>query len=113
MARLLLLSKAVELAGDEFNNQPQIWLVFTLNILFGLVFGASAYGLWGRQSWGRILFLWVLVFWSGFDLISLFIGNDNTIPAIIVGVLRVAIGLVISLWYFNLPHVIALFYDET
>jgi len=89
---LLLLSKAVELAGDEFNNQPQIWLVF---------------------SWGRILFLWTLVFWSGFDLISLFIGNDNTIPAIIVGVLRVAIGLVISLWYFNLPHVTALFYDET
>jgi hypothetical protein len=101
------------MASDEFGNQPQIWLVFSLNVFFGLVFGASAYGLWRRQSWGRILFLWALVFWSAFDLISLFIGNDDTIPAIIVNVLRVAIGLVISLWYFNLPRVTALFYRET
>ena len=112
-ARLLLLSKVVELSGDGFGSQPQIWLVFILNALFGILFAASAYGLWGRYTWGRILFLWGILFWSAFELFSLFIGNDATVPAIIAGVFRVAIGLLISLWYFNLPRIKMLFHGQT
>ena len=76
LARLLFLSRVVELAGDELGGQLGVWLVFSLDTLFCIGFGLSAYGLWGRHNWGRLLFLWLLGFWSGFELIAPFLTNS-------------------------------------
>ena len=114
-ARLLLLSKAVELYSNEFGNQTQIWIVFLINVGLGLGFAASAFGLWRLENWGRLLFLWIIGIWSAFNLMAVFIINplisetQYSLPEILVNGFRVAIGLAISLWYFKLPHIKTLF----
>lgn len=115
LARSLLLTEAVELYSNRFGNQTQAVTVFALNLLLGLGFGIAAFGLWRRQNWGRILFLWLIALWSGFNFLAVF-GNlaaPSTRPyslsnAIFDG-LRMAVGLIVSLWYFNIPRVKALF----
>jgi len=77
--------------------------------MFCLGFGASAYGLWDRRNWGRLLFLWLLGFWSGFELIAPFITNRDAFIDITANIFRVAIGLFVSLYYFNLPRIKTLF----
>jgi len=110
LARLLLLSKAVELAGDRVGSPAQIWLVMGLNTAFALLFGAAAFGLWTRQNWGRLLFLYTIVGWGAFIVIALFVSNpaDST-TAIVYEGLRAVVGVTISMWYFNLPHIKQLF----
>ena len=112
LARLLFLSRVVELAGDEFGSQAGVWLVFALDTLFSIGFGLSAVGLWQRRNWGRLLFLWLLGFWSGFELIGPFLTNSDTFIDFTANMFRVAIGLLISLYYFNLTRIKALFFDD-
>lgn len=115
LARLLLLSKSVELYSNAFGNQSIVWLIFILNICFGLAFGASAYGLWRRHNWGRLLFLWTMGVWSGFYLVILVFwarptANSNSLTSNpFIASFRFGMGLLLSLWYLNLPHVKVLF----
>jgi len=118
-ARLLLLSKAVELYSNEFGNQARVWMIFLINGVLGLGFAGSAFGLWRLENWGRLLFLWIIGIWSAFNLTALFIvnplvlGTQYSLADILVNGLRVAVGLVISLWYFNLPHINTLFQTKS
>jgi len=116
---LLLLTKAVELYSDEYGNQARVWVVFILNVGFGVVFAFSTYGLWRRQNWGRLLFLWAITIWTSFNLIGLFlpvfISTSNgqfTISQVAANGIRFALTLVIPLIYLNLPRVKALFYNN-
>lgn len=114
-ARMLLLTKAVELYSNQFGTQSQVWMIFVINAVLGLGFAVSAFGLWRMDNWGRLLFLWIIGTWSLFNLIALFIANplifkaQYSIDDVMVNGLRVAIGLIISVWYFNLPHIKTLF----
>ncbi len=110
VARMLLLSKAVELSGNQVGSPGQIWLVFGLNTIFAVGFMAGAYGLWTRQNWGRALFLYIIIGWAAFIIIALFITNAAApSPTVFYDGLRAAVGLTISLWYFNLPRIKHLF----
>jgi hypothetical protein len=109
LSRLLFLSRIVEIAGDEFGSQSGVWLTFGLDALFGAGFGLTAYGLWNRRNWARLLFLWLLGFWSAFELIAPFLTNNDAFIDLTANIFRVAIGLLISLYYFNLPRIKALF----
>jgi len=118
-ANLLLLSKAVELYSNQFGNQAQIWLIFILNVIFGLVFAVSTYGLWRPHNWGRLLFIWAIVIWSGFNILALFApgilsasSRDYTTGQLAASGIRFVAGLFIPLWYLNLPRVKALFYND-
>jgi hypothetical protein len=115
LAQLLLLSAVVESGGQADTDQGQIWLVFVLNGLFSLAFAASAYGLWTRQHWGRLLFMGSVVVWSGFYIVTLFLpvavpATENRSPVtLIINLIPYIIGVIISIWYLNLPHIKALF----
>ena len=52
LANLLLFSASIEVYGQ----QGEVWWVFSLNILFTVGFGLSAFGLWQRSSWGAFAF---------------------------------------------------------
>lgn len=91
-------------------------MIFILNIIFGVGFGASSYGLFRRQSWGRILFLWIILIWTGFNLLAIFLfrpvlpsNSGLFIDNLFVSAVRFALGGVISVWYFNIPRVKARF----
>ena len=115
-ANVLLLSKVAELYGYETEIQGRVWLIFILNTLFGLGFAASAYGLWQRRNWGRLLFLWIIVIWSFSNVVALFMPDSpfssNMRPTIsnkVLESIRFSIGPVASLWYLNLARVKCLF----
>lgn len=118
LARLLLLTQAVELFSDQFGTQMQIWIIFILNALFGVGFGASAYGLWRRHNWGRILFLWLIVIWSASNLFALFLNFINPAAAslapidMFLGLLQGILGAIIPLWYLNIPRIKNLFHMQ-
>ncbi len=110
VARLLFLSGAVELTSNQFGTQTQVWVIFIFNAIFAIGFAGSAYGLWIRRSWGRILFLWVIGAWSVFNLVALLMTLDRYATSeFIINLLRLIAGLLISLWYFNIPRIKALF----
>ena len=109
LSRLLFLSRVVELAHEEFGSQTGVWLVFALDALFCVGFGLSAYGLWKRRNWGRLLFLWLLGAWSAFELIGPFVANQDAFIDLTANIFRVAVGLLIALFYFNLPRIKTLF----
>ncbi len=114
-ARLLLLTKANELYQNTADNQGLLWLIFIMSSLFGLGFAGSAYGLWKQRNWGRVLFLWLIVIWSGLNLMALLIfpsslsDQDYTISGLLLNVARFAFAMLISLAYFNLAPVKARF----
>jgi len=113
VARLLLLSRSVELVSNQFGNQGLAWVVFGLNVAFALGFGYCAYSLWQQQNRGRIAFLWLIAVWSIFNVIGLLFGP--AIPAamqISLNIFRYAVGLVIPLFYLNLPRVKARFVES-
>ena len=118
-ARMLLLTKAVELYSNQFGNQAQVWMVFIINGILGIGFAAGAFGLWRTENWGRVLFLWIIGLWSAFNLAALFVinpliyGRQYSPADLMVNGLRVAIGLIISLWYFNLPQIKILFLTKS
>jgi hypothetical protein len=133
LARILLLSESVQFLGSNVGpDQGQIWLIFVLNVIFALGFGGSVYGLLKRYNWGRVLFMWLIVIWSGSNLIALFAPNllyllffpkavlstpgllfspnqDYTVGELTVNGLRHAVELILPLWYLNLPHIKMIF----
>ena len=110
VARLLLLSKAVELTGSPIGSPGRIWLVAGLNTGFALAFSISAFGLWTRQNWGRILFICAIIGWAAFIIIALFVSAPaGPVSTFFYEGIRVAVGLTISIWYFNLPRIKQLF----
>lgn len=119
LANLLLLTAFVEVGNQPVGSQTRIWLTFVFNVLFSLGFAGSSYGLWRCHKWGRVLFLWTVVIWSGFNIITLFAadlffaGRPYTAIELTLNGFRYAIGLLISVWYLNLPQVKLLFYDDT
>jgi hypothetical protein len=111
LANIMVLSRAVELYGFEVENQGQVWLILIMNIIFGLGFAVSAYGLWKKRNWGRLLFLWFIVTWSAFNIVALFAFDSAAgslrMRAFNTG--RHLVGPVVSLWYLNLARIKGLF----
>lgn len=113
---MLWLTRAVEFSSNEYGNQSRIWLIFVLNTLFAAGFGGSSYGLFRRQNWGRILFLWTIAVWSGANLIAIVLFNPSSasnsgtiVSGDIFNSIRFALSALISFWYLNLDRVKALF----
>jgi hypothetical protein len=115
LSRLLLLSAVVGSESDLNLSQGQIWTVFVLNGLFGLAFGASAYGLWTRRQWGRLLFMGSIIVWAIFYVAALFTSGESSASSdygpgsLILNLIPYVVGLTVSVWYLNLPHIKALF----
>lgn len=110
LARLLFLSGTVELTSNQFGTQTQVWVIFIFNALFAIGFAGSAYGLWRRRGWGRVLFLWVIGAWSIFNLVAVLMTVDRYATSeLIINLLRLIVGWLISLWYFNIPRIKTLF----
>ena len=119
-ANLLLLTAAVEFYSNRYNNQTQVWIIFFLQVCFGIGFAISAYGLWRYQNWGRVLFLWASTIWFGVNLIVLFIPDfiffsirQYSTSELIWNGTRFFIALSIPLWYLTQPHVKAIFDYDT
>lgn len=119
VANILLLTKAVELASEDSISPLQIWLIFGLNVVFGLAFAGSSYGLVRQHNWGRLVFIWAIVVWSGFNLVAVFLptlifaaAQPRSAGELTFNSLRFAAGMVLPLWYLNLPRVKALFYNN-
>jgi hypothetical protein len=115
LSRLILLSAIVASESDLNLSQSQIWTVFVLNGLFGLAFAASAYGLWTRRHWGRLLFMGSIIIWAVFYVVALFTsgelsaGSDYRPGSLVFNLVPYLVGLIVSVWYLNLPHIKALF----
>jgi hypothetical protein len=106
LANLLILTQVVETGGYEPESLNQIWLIFGLNVIFGLGFAASAYGLWRKRNWGRLLFLGIIVAWSAFNIIALFSSQPAySAGSRAVNSLRYLVGPVVSWWYLNLARI--------
>ena len=113
LANILILTGAVELYTNEFGNQMQVWLILLLDIIFGLGFFISGYGLWTHKSWGRTLFLWFITAWAAFNIIGLVISIEQyDLGALVVNMLRFVITLLIPLWYLHRPQVKAFFAEN-
>lgn len=115
LSRLLLLSAVVGSQSNIELSQGQIWTVFVLNGLFGLAFAASAYGLWTRHHWGRFLFIGTIIVWAVFYIAAVFTSGelsanpDYSPGSLVFNLVPYILGLILSVWYLNLPHIKALF----
>ena len=115
LSRLLLLSAVVASESDLNLSQGQIWTVFVLNGLFGFAFAASAYGLWTRRHWGRLLFMGSIIVWAIFYVVALFISGESSASSdygpgnLVFNLVPYIVGLIVSVWYLNMPHIKALF----
>lgn len=115
LSRLLLLSAVVAAESDLKFTQGQIWTVFVLNGLFGLAFAASAYGLWTRRHWGRLLFMGSIIVWAIFYVVALFTSSELSASSdygpgsLVFNLVPYIVGLIVSVWYLNMPHIKALF----
>ncbi|MFN8454189.1 MAG: hypothetical protein U0401_05855 [Anaerolineae bacterium] len=114
-ARMLLLSAVVGVTQEENMSQNQVWLVFIVNTIFGLGFLASAYGLWIRRQWGRLLFIIIIAVWAIFYLIAIFLPQSSPGGQVyspiewIINLIPYLIGSIGAIWYLNLAHIKALF----
>lgn len=115
-AYILTLTSAVGLTSSELGDQPQVWIIFSINILFCLSFSICSYGLWRRHNWGRIGFLWTIGIWSGFNLVAvldpglLFTTSQTySTTALTLNSLRFAATLLVPLWYLNRPQIKSIF----
>jgi hypothetical protein len=114
LARLVLLSAVVGSSSQNI-SQGQIWVVFILNGLLVLAFAACAYGLWTRRHWGRLLFMGCIIFWAVFYVVALFTSDtsladsDYTPGSLAFNLVPYLGGVVLSIWYLNLPHIKTLF----
>ncbi len=114
-SRMLLLAAVVGVTTQETISQGQIWTIFMLNALFGLGFVASAYGLWVRRNWGRLLFIGMIIVWAGFYLVALFIPitlsstRDFSVLELAINLTPYIFGSVAAVWYLNLAYIKALF----
>lgn len=114
LARLVLLSAVVG-SGNQDVSQGQVWFVFVLNALLALAFAACVYGLWTRRHWGRILFMGCIAVWAIFYVVALFASgiplanNDYTPGSLAFNLVPYLGGVIVTVWYLNLPHIKALF----
>lgn len=114
-SRLILLSAIVMSESDLNLSQGQIWTVFILNGFFGLIFAASAYGLWTRHHWGRLLFMGSIIVWAISYIVALLTSgewsanSDYGPGSLVFNLIPYIVGLIVSVWYLNLPHIKALF----
>ena len=120
LATLLQLTGAAGLYSEVYGSRVRVWLVFILNVVFCLAFIASAFGLWRQLNWGRLLFLWTIIVWSGFNLLALLLRDviytsttDSATGDMTLSAIRFALGLVLPLMFLNLPRVKALFYNTS
>ena len=116
LARLLILTQSVELSSNAFGNQAAVWVIFGLNVSFGVGFGMSAYGLWMHHSWARNLFLWTIAIWAGFNIITIFIPGayrQSSFGQQVLNGLRYAVALFIPVFYLNRSQVKAIFYEAS
>jgi len=113
VAHLLVLSAATETVRVE--AALPIWIISALNFFFALGFGVSAYGLWQHRTWGRTMFLVLIVFWSGFNFASLLMSDGlwSTGYRLFLNALRFGAAMAIPLLYLNLPNIRLQFSDET
>jgi hypothetical protein len=112
-AHLLVLSAAAETVYVE--AAIPIWIVSGLNFLFALGFGVCVVGLWQHRNWARIMFLGLIVFWSGFNFANLLVSSGlrtSGYPLLLSG-LRYGVALLIPWLYFNLPKIKLEFSDKT
>jgi hypothetical protein len=110
LAHTLTFSLAFDQYTSRFGSELLVWSLFLLDILFGLGFFISGYGLWLYKSWGRTLFLWLITAWVGFNIIGLlFLLGQYTASDLAINIIRFAITLFIPLWYLHRPHVKAFF----
>lgn len=113
--RMLLLSVVVGVTEEENMSQTQVWLVFILNAIFGVGFIASAYGLWIRHHWGRLLFIATIAIWAIFYLIAIFIpqssaaGQTYSPTEWVINLIPYLLGSIGAIWYLNLAHIKTLF----
>lgn len=118
-AKVLLLSKAVDLETNMYGTQTAAWFILVSNVMLGIGFAASTYGLWRRRDWGRLLFMGMILIWFGANLAMMFMPgaavrpSDQGIDPRLINGLRFAVGLILSLIYLNLPRVKALFNGHT
>ena len=111
-AHLLVLSATAEAVYVE--AALPIWIISSLNFLFALGFGASAYGLWQHRPWGRTMFLGLIIILSGLNFASLLVSGGlwaAGFPLLLNG-LRYGAALVIPWLYFNLPNIRLQFSDK-
>lgn len=124
IAYLLVLSNSADFVTNLYGTQAQVWAIFGLNLMFALGFASSSYGLWTHQNWGRVVFLWTIGLWAGFNLLGLFASNlwwgverDDSLVSVAISGLRYAATLALPLWYLNLPRIKARFnagkFDDT
>jgi hypothetical protein len=116
----LLILMSVRPSDNGAGTQLQLWIIFALTTCFCLVFVASAYGLWQQQNWGRVLFLWTIVMWCGFNLFAIFApdflfpsARQYTLNELAVNSIRFSLPLLIPLWYLNRPSIKAHFHYNT
>ena len=88
----------------------QSWMVFGLNLSLLVLFSVSAYGLFKRQQWGRILFLVTVSIWAISNFFALFspayLPNQNyTNQHLLLNAFRYVVALILPIWYLNLPQV--------
>src|SRR5262245_47226717 len=88
----LLLNRSDELYVNRLGNQMLLWFFLVISICFGIGFFLSAYGLWVYKSWGRTLFLWLIVAWAALNIASLAgSAEQRTISELVVNVFRFAV----------------------
>lgn len=111
---MLLLSIVVGLPNQPL-GQGQVWTVFILNGLFGLGFAVSAYGLWTRRNWGRLLFCGLLIVWAIFYIAALLLPGgpasqpDYSLVTLVANTIPYLLGSGLAVWYLNLSYIKALF----
>jgi len=108
-ANLLLITSIVQSVTIEVGIL-QSWMVFSLNIFLLVTFSISAYGLFKREQWGRLLFLVSVSVWTVSNFFALFSPtyspNQNyTNQYLLLNAFRYAVALILPLWYLNLPQV--------
>ena len=112
LALMLFLSAVVRVGGQENLGQGRIWTFFILHILFAVGFSASAYGLWGRHNWGRLLFISSITVWGAYYVIFLLIpaakSGNFSVGALILNLIPL-VAVITAILYLNLAHIKALF----
>lgn len=116
---MLALTAVTGANSQEILSQSLIWTLFFLNAFFGLGFSASAYGLWMRRHWGRLLFCGVVIIWAVVYITALLMPvrslstGTNSVMILVLNLLRYVFGSVVPVWYLNLAHIKTLFDTPT
>lgn len=108
---MLLLTAVVGNTNQEIAAN-RVWLVFLVNLFFGVGFAASAYGLWQRRNWGRRLFMGMIFIWAASYFVALFFPQTSeqySLRALVFNFIPYIAGAAFSILYLNLMHIKMLF----